>query len=389
MPNSPPNRLRIAFLTGCLEPAANGVGDYSRVLAQEVTRLGHECCLVALNDKHLSEPRVDRCIGNPAVSQLRLPSSMTWEERIAEAGAFLDEFAPDWVSLQFVSYGFNPKGVVRGLSRHLLRLTTGRRVHVMMHELWVGGWERAPLKERCVGALQCYYTLKMLRALRPAAIHTSNARYLRQLRDHGVNAARLPMFGAIPVGHDTADRWLFPLLQEQGIDVHPSSREQFWFFGFFGSLRGGWPSEPLFSHLRRAAHAQKRRIVILSAGRLHANGEWQKLAASYASEFDFVAIGEQSDERISEYLNSLDAGFSISQLSLVGKSSAVAAMLDHGLPVIVNRVDAALDAGHPSVIVMDQTLPDRLARGLARATIQASLPAAARQFTADLESATR
>ena len=59
----------------------------------------------------------------------------------------------------------------------------------------------------------------------------------------------------------------------------------------------------------------------------------------YQAEIDFRRLGEQSLENISQFLGSVHFGVATTPLSLIGKSSCTAAMLDHGLPVIVNRND--------------------------------------------------
>jgi hypothetical protein len=52
---------------------------------------------------------------------------------------------------------------------------------------------------------------------------------------------------------------------------------------------------------------------------------------------------EQTDERISEFLHSIDAGLSTMDRTLLGKSGTAAAMREHGIPVLVTRVDDADD----------------------------------------------
>ena len=46
----------ILFLTGCLQPGKDGVGDYTRLLARECIRQGQACCLIALDDPYVREP---------------------------------------------------------------------------------------------------------------------------------------------------------------------------------------------------------------------------------------------------------------------------------------------------------------------------------------------
>jgi hypothetical protein len=52
-------------------------------------------------------------------------------------------------------------------------------------------------------------------------------------------------------------------------------------------------------------------------------------------ELEFLALGVQPAARVSAYLQALDFGLTSYPYALIGKSSSVVAMLEHGLPVIV------------------------------------------------------
>src|SRR5580658_8592732 len=148
----------ILFLTGSLEPGKDGVGDYTRLLARECVRQNHSCRLVALNDPHVAAPvESEECSDGPPIAILRLPSAMAWSKRIELAQAFKAQQPPEWISLQFVSYAFDPKGLVRNLPRHLQPLVAGSHLHIMFHELWIGSDSSEPLKDRVVGQIQRFY----------------------------------------------------------------------------------------------------------------------------------------------------------------------------------------------------------------------------------------
>ena len=92
--------MRILFLCSCLEPGRDGVGDYTRRLAEECAMLGHECALAALNDSFVRTTSEEKQGGLPT---LRLA-------RGSDYGAVADfrkKFAPDWISLQLVAYGLH------------------------------------------------------------------------------------------------------------------------------------------------------------------------------------------------------------------------------------------------------------------------------------------
>lgn len=337
--------MKIAFITSCLEPGRDGVGDYTRSLALQLQKGGGQCCLLSLCDPWSSSSEASE--GTPEVvpvPELRLGPALPWERRVALARAFLDRFGPEWVSLQFVPYGFDKRGIVRGLGKYLQPLAQGRRVHVMFHELWIGG-SGSGLKERAVGSLQKACVLRLMQSLQPRAIHTSNGMYVRRLAGHGLRAGLLPMFGAIPVGQGNGDNWLLPALSQAGLDLS-GGRERALLLGFFGTLHPIWPPEPLLSLLLEAGRNSGKRVALLSIGRLGPGEElWARMAEAYRESLVFLRLSEQPVERVSQFLLSMDAGVAASPYSLLGKSSSAAAMQEHGLRVIVNRDDASASAG--------------------------------------------
>ena len=335
--------MRICFITSCLEPGRDGVGDYARLLAAECIRQGHECCLVSMNDSFLTQPSQSIDTNEVKIYTLRLPASISWHQRSSHVEKFLYLFQPDWVSLQFVPYGFQDKGLVVGLSKWLRPLIQGRHLHIMFHELWIGQSVGTSLKEQLVGAVQKHFVLRLIKQLKPNLIHTSNATYVALLQQIGVISDCLPIFSNIPVADNNGDNWIFPKLQKLGLNINLENRTQFWFFGFFGNLPPTWPAEPLFTSLHQAGIQHQRKIVVISIGLLRA-GEilWESLSKKYSHNFTFLQLGEQLPNRVSEFLNSIDFGIATSPDIVIGKSGTVAAMLEHGLPVIVNWYGAPL-----------------------------------------------
>lgn len=383
--------MKIAFLTSCLEPGKDGVGDYTLSLAAESSRNGHEVCLLALNDRH-----VDRERGCPAPPTLRLGPALRWPERFARAREFLLECDPDWVSVQFVCYGFHPKGLPLRLGQWLGPLTQGRRVHVMMHEVWIGAEAGAGFKDRWVGHLQKYCVRNLFRRLRPEVVHSSNSAYVGLLRQNGWPAKPLALFGAIPVGRQAGSGWLFDRLKNAGLPCSAETRQDFWIFGMFGTLHPVWPPEPLLGYLQEAGRRQGKRIVLAAIGRLGPGQQlWNSLTREYAGQMDFLQLGEQSPETISQFFHEIDFGIATTPYALIGKSATATAMLEHGLPVIVNRDDVrfATAAGRDEVsnsllLRMTDELPSRLARS-SRLPARSRLPEVTRQFLSDLEQDTK
>lgn len=368
--------MNIAFIVSSAEPGKDGVGDYARSVAAALRKLGHSVLVVALNDRWLEGPSAavvhDDAEG---VALQRLPSCLPLPERIDRACARLKAFRPDWVSFQMVCYGYHRKGILFGLNRHLLRLAaTCENWQVTFHELWIGFYKGASLKHRLVGALQRHSIRGATRILRPRLLQTSTPVFQALLKTIGITAAVVPLPGNIPVNPDPNLEWFLEVMGEQRSPVAAERRSEHLAGGFFGAIYPGWEPEPFFSSLRKVASKTGQKVTIFAAGRMGAAGDqiWNRLAVSYP-DFGFRKLGELSAARISQYLRNLDFGIAATAWLLIGKSGATAAMLDHGLPVMVTRDDykprqvlQLEPPADPLLIPADQDVSARFITGLPR-----------------------
>ena len=323
--------MKLLFVCTSLEPGRDGVGDYVRLLAEACMDAGHDCRLMALNDQHVSRSGSELQRGQTQpLHCTRLSSTEPWHERLASAQSLVHEFNPDWISWQIVPYGFHPKGLVPPELCAFSILGRNRFVHVMLHELWIGLSRGEPLKSLAWRSLQRRRLLQFLRALGPSLIHTSNFTYQTVLAREGCASHILPLFGNVPVGE------IVPAI--------PSKQE--WVGGIFGTVHPQFTIVPCFDVLSAGAKASGRRLRILGIGRLGKHGEdmFARLNEQYHGQLEAVVVGEKAPAEISRLLQTLDFGIATHPWALVGKSGAVAAMLDHGLPVIVPRDDWALRA---------------------------------------------
>jgi len=205
-------------------------------------------------------------------------------------------------------------------------------------------------------------------------VHTSNAVYARLLSRHGIDAKILPLFGSVPVLPNA---------------VAAPRDDNVLRLGLFGSIHPEWSPEELFTRLQ----AFGKPIQVCHIGRI-GPGEsvWNEVVQRYDAEIRFQRFGEQSFENISKFFLSVDFGVATTPLSLIGKSSTVAAMLDHGLPVIVSRNDvhfrgiAEENPAPERLISVDEKLIDRV-KTVKRLNPEPSLPKIARQFLSDLVAA--
>lgn len=376
--------MRLAFLCSGLEPGRDGVGDYTRLLAAECVRQGHEVFLVALNDKASGGGgRQVQDSEGIAIPCLRCGPASPWSERFEAARAALAAFAPDWVSLQFVPYGFQPKGIPWKLARALEPVIAGRPLQIMFHELWIGFGARAPWKERLVGAVQRRCIFGLIRRLRPGAVHTSNATYAALLKAGGVTAMELPIFGNIPMAPEAEP--VPEALSRAGAPLDPAERSR-WLVGlFFGTLHPEWEPEPLLGRLLNAAEKSGRRLCLVSAGRMGASGEaiWNGMGNGRLLK---IRCGELPAGQISALLRAADFGVAVSPWCLMGKSGSAAAMLDHGLPIVFTRDEGAppAEALPEGFYRNDEALEARVAAGLPKRLPRRRLGEICARFLASL-----
>jgi hypothetical protein len=379
--------MRILFLCSCLEPGRDGVGDYVRLLAHAAARQGHACGIAALND-----PRVEAPGEAPDgdVATLRLPSSLEWAEREKMACRFRDKFHPDWISLQLVPYAFQKRGILFGLDGALGPVTEGVPLHLMFHELWLGAGRPSPLRFYLTGFIQRLALARLIAGLRPKLVTASNPVHVAMLRELGTEALMLPLFGNVPITSGDFSR-VAGLWAKAGIT--PENRREWWVGLFFGSLHPEWKSEPFLSRLETAALAAGKKICLVLAGRAGASGEmtWSRMEHDYDSRVTMIRAGEQPVEIISALLQNADFGIAASPWQLIGKSGTVAAMLDHGLPVLVTREDfqpfqrtAAPPSTDPLVHRCDERLEAKLIAGLPKRAPRAQVDGIAAQLCARL-----
>jgi hypothetical protein len=380
--------MAILFLTACLEPGKDGVGDYSRLLARECARLGQPCHLLALNDPQITQPlESSETVAGLESRTLRLPATLPWDERIRLSIAFRDRLGIDRVSLQFVCFAWHPKGLVPRLAAHLAPIVGGRPLHVMFHEIWVGHGEAVPFKFRLLGLAQRFILRREMRRLRPRSVSTSNPLYVGLLRGIGLEASELPLFGNIPVPAPGEKISPPAALVRAGLCDETGAHPAFMIGLFFGTLHPEWMAEPFMSRFIAAARTAGRRPALVSIGHIGQAGAalWEQLRRDYSAQVELLALGPSSPEDISALMLIADFGVTANPWHLMGKSGTAAAMLDHGLPVVVTRpgVPVAEPSSWPAdplVLRADESLEARLAAGLPRRPPRARIEDVARAF---------
>jgi len=317
--------MKIILLCGSLERGRDGVGDYTTRLAYELMQQGHKVGILALNDQFLKQEMysITKFESPMSLTQLRLPSIWSIKKRFEKAKGWIDSFNPDWISLQFVIFSFHPKGLPFGLSKQLLILGGDKRWHIMFHELWVGMEVNATIKYKLWGWLQRNIIRKVLLDIKPRIIHTQSRIFQAQLNRLGFNTGYLPLFGNIPNLH---------------VSHHNKSEDQINSDNIirlihFASVRAGAPIDEFAWEVARYSREKEVVVSLTFIGR--SGPEKNRWIEAFKSQSLIVeSLGELSPESISEYLSTSTMGISSTPIVLADKSGSVAAMREHGLPVL-------------------------------------------------------
>lgn len=372
--------MKILFLCPSLEVGRDGLGDYTRRLAGELTTTGHECVSVAVNDRYAVADQPQIVVGNtqelPEHAVVRLPALETWNRRFTTLRLLVRRFDPDWVSLQYVPHGFQVKGLPVAFARRIGRLRQGRLAHVMFHELWGGAGNK--ISDRLIYTLQKRLVARINRELQPSVVNVTNEDYRRRLEGIGIISEVLPLFSNIPLTPQ---------------EPRHKGGERKWVFVVFGTLRKGWEFERLFAEIELAREASGiNECRFVSVGRLGDYGQslWESMEQSGYEHFVFERLGELADSEVSRVLHSADFGIAVSPLEIIDKSGAVAAMREHGLPVIVTRfrpeTAGSLVTGREGLILLNDKFQEGL-RAAKRLPSRDSLPQVAQTFIESLKAA--
>jgi len=333
--------MRILFLCSSLEKEKDGIGDYTRKLAESVEKLGVQALLVSFNDKYVSEEIHND--GNIPV--IRIPLALTWKQKKDKVSKIIQKFDPEWISIQFVIYGIQLRGIIFNSIPFFKEITKGFKVEVMFHELWIAEEKEASLKDKLMGRIQKVGVLKFIKEVNPLVIHSSIPLYCLILKRNKVSAKALPLFSNIPIVINDNIEWIWEAISPQIVEkIDLRNRNEFLIGGIFGSLYySSWNLGSLMIQLQREYEEHGRKVIILSFGKL---GEtlnyWNELKNTYKF-CSFVLLGTQSEEKISQCLQVIDFGIITTPALIVGKSGSFMAMKEHGVRVFCKKSDLSFN----------------------------------------------
>ncbi|MCT0208304.1 hypothetical protein KQ305_11395 [Synechococcus sp. CS-1332] len=183
------------------------------------------------------------------------------------------------------------------------------------------------------------------RRLPISVAHTSNNQWRNLLESEDVRCRILPLISNIPVAikDHSARNTLLARLEI----YEPNAKAVI--LTFFGSIRFDWASMGLVDRVQEVLKRSSwNHAVFVSVGRAGDVGEiiWHGMEARASNHCHFLKLGLLPPEQISQILQLSDFGVAMNYLEHVGKSGCVAAMADHGLPVILPMGDSGIpDSG--------------------------------------------
>lgn len=308
--------MKILFFCGSAEPGKDGVGDYTRRLCGKLIKLGQTSQILSLCDKQvISFTKENQIVDETTVVVSRIPISATTIERFNWSQEILNDFKPDWTSLQFVPYSYNPKGLPFWLPSFLKKLKGNHKWHIMFHELWVGIDMESSIKLKCIGKIQQILIKQVVGSTKAAVINTQNKLYQFLLHSHNVMVEVLPIFGNIP---------------RTAIKKQEIANTQ---FVLFGTIHEGAPFRDFIHDIKMNLNSLNKPVKFVFIGN---NGEG-------LSEYTFLlenqgvcyeVLGIQSEKVISQVLLDSDFGISTTPYFQTEKSGVYAAYREHQLTTI-------------------------------------------------------
>jgi len=335
--------MRIAFLCSGLEPGADGVGDYTRSLAAACTALGHETRIAALRDPKAPARAFSSSGGEARWNDIfRRPG----EERAF--AAWLRDFQPDWVSVQYTPFGFHPRGLGGARAQRLRSLLpeTAKR-HIMYHEIWLQPGLHGRLRHRVLGKLQRPAVLAWgnKTGFAPSLVHTQARLHKLRLSRGGVEADLLPIFSNLPITlcePKRARAMLLETLRSRESNVHPPDDVDCLWIGHFGTMQTGldWDLTVFAREITQIAKRTGRRACFVALGRmLHNETAWAAAAAAVPEAF-FAATGPLDAKPLVQVMQACNVAFSSTPADIVEKSSANAAWRALKIPLLLPRAGA-------------------------------------------------
>ena len=304
-----------------MESGKDGVGDYTRVLAQRLVEFGCVCTILSLNDTYVTNTTYENLeLENEKINVIRIPSIKQTKERYKIAKDYILKSNVNLISLQFVPYSYQKKGLPISLLLFIRWIKKQHVLHIMFHELWIGiGSKTLGTKNLIYSFLQRRIIMTIVKVLRPQLITTSIDIYKQKLNLPKVTL--LPLYGNIKVADSKIKQ-----------NNHNSIR--IIHFGTFTSDTELFYNQIEWLKNLGLKNNKSLDFVICGAGGVEKQKAIDIIKLIIGKEC-VIDKGILSEREISLLFHESDFGVSRANFSLYGKSGTTMTMLEHGLPVLL------------------------------------------------------
>lgn len=330
--------MNLIFICGCLEPGKDGVGDYCRRMAGELSRNGHVVSLLALNDRRVEN--IELCMQKDEqtpIEVMRLPAKLALKIRMGKTQEFINLKNPEWLSFQFVPNSFQRKGLPFKLSHNLNHFYGQFRWHLMIHEPWIEAEKIFSGKKRITGFLQKKILKEIVKKIKPGIVQTSNHYYKEKLKAGGIDSSVLHLPGNIPFcrnGTKSIEKEI------QRLGIAKKDRKDWVITGTFGRMRKNVDYICVLKKLIEESNHQGKNLAFLSIGEggKYSKEVFSQLEKEFKAKILLHQFGNRNHEDISVFFQLLDYGVASVPVHLLGKSGAYSSMREHNLNVLIPSI---------------------------------------------------
>jgi hypothetical protein len=327
-------RMKLLLICPGVEPGLDAVGDYTRELAKSLQEEGHNPLIVAWSDKAIAQP-VSR--HDQRMTILRLPGK-GWSDKakLRWLQANLGNRDWDWVSLQWVGFGYHSKGIPFSFAHCIKCLAGSTPVHIMFHEIWIHTDPSTPFKARILGFGQRLMHQRLIQNLNPTLIHTHAEPYRQALKTIGASSVL-----SLPLPSNIRPR--------QGVSESGLTLPAIWYDSeslrmvIFGHVPSEWDIRPLLAGLAEYARNHGKKPILLFCGRggvdMSRLEQWRNQLQALGG--NCLSLGFVSEMDLAAILEKACLGVATVPFALWQKSSAVATYRAWGLPVVFSRFDGS------------------------------------------------
>lgn len=314
----------ITFICGSFEEGKDGVGDYIRKLAKELTKFGREISVLAISDKF-----VDECYGKElkfdqtnSVKVLRIPFLVNWYEKEKLSKQFMAENDTKICSIQYVPHAFHNKGLPFNLLKYLANVSNFRNLkfHIMFHELWI---QELGIKNYIYREIQKRILLRILVITNASLIHTHVPVYAKRLENlAAIEVKKLPLFANIePIE-----------LPEKKIK---EKKGPYFVVGIFSQFKYCNAIESCVDDIYNKCKELGWEFRLKFLGGKSENIE--KFRSQFKNQnlvANYIKTGFLNDIELSQEFDKCNIGVTSVPIHLLGKSGSFSAFMAHGIPVL-------------------------------------------------------